>query len=369
MASTHTQASIILSLADFGDIDFGYNGTSWRTPTNYGDTLLAGTYKFQQKALNGNTDAFQPFAIVDPNPDPNGIQYGTGQAIITNVTGNSAWQPLYGYYPIWVFCYPIIPIRPIPRAVPIVPDFKITFDGGSFEDTGNSDTEKKDGISTDNNFDLSVSSTISGVTYEISNDPIGTADANLQWHGTVANIRNLFDGYYRFRAKSGDKTSTNTITITIDRTGPDFGLIKHGLDQPNDSSGQAKRSSGQEFQNADAFAAILKNGLVKTWGDRGNGGDSSDIDFDGANDNLKVTQIFSTASAFAALRSDGSVLTWGNNSNGGNSTGIDFDGDGNTNTYTGSKKVTQIFSTETAFAALRSDGSVLTWGNNRKGGK
>jgi len=324
MASTHTQASIILSLADFGDVDFGYSGTSWRTPTKYSDTLLAGTYKFQQKALNGNTDAFQPFAIVGPNPDPIGIQYGSGQAIITNVTGNSAWQPLYGYYPIWVFCYPIVPI---PRTAPIVPDFQIKFDGPSFEDTGNSPT---DGISTDNNFDLSVSSTISGVTYELSNDPIGTADANLQWHGTVANIRNLFDGYYRFRAKSGETTSNNTVTLTIDRTGPDFGLIKHGLDQPNDSSGQAKRSSGQEFQNAYAFAAILKNGLVKTWGASSYGGDSSDIDLDGdGNKNTytgskKVTQIFSTASAFAALRSDGSVLTWGNNSNGGNSSGIDF---------------------------------------------
>jgi hypothetical protein len=66
--------------------------------------------------------------------------------------------------------------------------------------------------------------------------------------------------------------------------------------------------------------------------------------------------------AFAALRSDGSVITWGDSLRGGNSKGVDFDGPAN------SLKVSQIFSTFEAFAALHSDGSVVTWGDPDRGG-
>jgi len=82
------------------------------------------------------------------------------------------------------------------------------------------------------------------------------------------------------------------------------------------------------------------------------------VDFDGPSNTLKVTQIFSAGSAFAALRNDGSVVTWGSSGSGGNSSGVDFDGPSN------SLKVTQIFSTGSAFAALRNDGSVVTWGSS-----
>ena len=67
-------------------------------------------------------------------------------------------------------------------------------------------------------------------------------------------------------------------------------------------------------------------------------------------------------SAFAAVRSDGSVVTWGAPDFGGNSSGIDFDGP------QGTLKVTQIFSNTWAFAALRNDGSVISWGDTDAGG-
>jgi hypothetical protein len=86
------------------------------------------------------------------------------------------------------------------------------------------------------------------------------------------------------------------------------------------------------------------------------------VDFDGPSNSLKVVQIFSTEGAFAALRNDGTVVTWGISDYGGNSSGVDFDGPSN------SLKVTQIFSTASAFAALRSDGSVVTWGRSFYGG-
>jgi len=80
-----------------------------------------------------------------------------------------------------------------------------------------------------------------------------------------------------------------------------------------------------------------------------------------------VTQIYSTSSAFAALKTDGSVVTWGNSSDGGESSAV---ADGL------SSGVTQIYSTRSrnstdfggAFAAVKADGSVVTWGDSSFGG-
>ena len=67
-------------------------------------------------------------------------------------------------------------------------------------------------------------------------------------------------------------------------------------------------------------------------------------------------------SAFAALKADGSVVTWGNAGDGGSTTTTVPTG----GTLTGG--VTQIFSTFYAFAALKADGSVVTWGDAGSGG-
>ncbi|WP_341884221.1 cadherin domain-containing protein, partial [Synechococcus sp. UW140] len=116
-----------------------------------------------------------------------------------------------------------------------------------------------------------------------------------------------------------------------------------------------------------AFAALLTDGSVFTWGNAGyggsiepqylpNGGYTSLVDFNGPNDNLKVVSIYSSVNAFAAVRDDGSVVTWGGNG-GGDSGGVDFDGSNN------NLKVVEIISTHTDFAALRDDGSIVTWGS------
>jgi alpha-tubulin suppressor-like RCC1 family protein len=56
-----------------------------------------------------------------------------------------------------------------------------------------------------------------------------------------------------------------------------------------------------------AFAAILADGSVVTWGDPDFGGDSSQVQ-----DQLKnVHQIQATESKFAAILFDGSVVSWG----------------------------------------------------------
>ena len=65
--------------------------------------------------------------------------------------------------------------------------------------------------------------------------------------------------------------------------------------------------------------------------------------------------------AFAAIKADGSVVTWGRSDYGGDSRAV-------ANSLNGSVDVQQIYSTGRAFAALRADGSVVTWGSQDEGG-
>ena len=65
--------------------------------------------------------------------------------------------------------------------------------------------------------------------------------------------------------------------------------------------------------------------------------------------------------AFAVIKDDGSVVTWGSSSAGGSSSAVATD-------LNGTIDVLQIYSTNTAFAARRNDGSVITWGNSASGG-
>ena len=81
----------------------------------------------------------------------------------------------------------------------------------------------------------------------------------------------------------------------------------------------------------------------------------------------RTTQQFRNSGAFAALKSDGSVITWGNTRHGGNSTtpqsNVSIPPTGSL-----SSDVTRIFSNTYAFAALKTDGSVITWGDTAAGG-
>ena len=74
---------------------------------------------------------------------------------------------------------------------------------------------------------------------------------------------------------------------------------------------------------------------------------------------MRTTQEWRNPGAFAALKTDGSVITWGSPDFGGVSTGV---------ATSLSSGVAHIFSTEMAFAALKTDGSVITWGNQDYGG-
>ena len=77
-----------------------------------------------------------------------------------------------------------------------------------------------------------------------------------------------------------------------------------------------------QIQSTDsAFAAILEDGSVVTWGHAKSGGDSSAVQ-----DQLKgVQQIQATEQAFAAILEDGCVVTWGDAAFGGDSSAVRAD--------------------------------------------
>ena len=103
-----------------------------------------------------------------------------------------------------------------------------------------------------------------------------------------------------------------------------------------------------------AFAAILSDGSVVTWGSVGHGGDSTAVQ-----DQLKnVKQIQASDYAYAAILGDGSVVTWGDADCGGDSSAVQDQ----------LRNVRQVQYTDYAFAAILADGSVVTWGNAFCGG-
>ncbi|OLQ08513.1 hypothetical protein AK812_SmicGene8002 [Symbiodinium microadriaticum] len=127
------------------------------------------------------------------------------------------------------------------------------------------------------------------------------------------------------------------------------------FDGGDSSAVQDQLKNVQQIQASDhAFAAILGDGSVVTWGRAEYGGDSSAVQ-----DQLKnVQQIQTSGMAFAAILGDGSVVTWGYSAYGGNSSAVKDQ----------LKNVQQIQATGMAFAAVRGDGSVVTWGSADYGG-
>jgi uncharacterized protein YjbI with pentapeptide repeats len=115
-----------------------------------------------------------------------------------------------------------------------------------------------------------------------------------------------------------------------------------------------------------AWAALKNDGSVITWADQNFGGNSS-VYNNTTNTYTSVASsltsgfvsLWSNQHAFAALKNDGSVVTWGWGSYGGNSSSV---------SSSLTSGVVAVYSTATAFAALKNDGSVITWGGGANGG-
>ena len=206
---------------------------------------------------------------------------------------------------------------------------------------------------------------------------------------------------------SANTTNENIEGLEIFSTGNAFALLypngsvvtwgdpSHG----GDSSGVDFSSGVVEiFSTNQAFAAIKSDGSVVTWGDPNRGEDSSGVDL-----SSDVVEIFSTSQAFAAMKNDGAVVTWGASNEGGGGTSVASELTSGVETLIGGGRnfialkggkaiewgsdwsglcdpavyfssvsseltsgVTDIFTNGSgnAFAAVKSDGSVLTWGGS-----
>ncbi|MBV7314122.1 Ig-like domain-containing protein [Shewanella sp. NIFS-20-20] len=108
------------------------------------------------------------------------------------------------------------------------------------------------------------------------------------------------------------------------------------------------------FAGSSTFAALKHDGSVVTWGKAEFGGDSSTVQADLQN----VSAIYANNYAMAAVKNDGSVVTWGTSDRGGDSSSVAGQ----------LVNVSTIAHTESAFAALKQDGSVVTWGRSNNGG-
>ncbi|PMJ96396.1 hypothetical protein [Vibrio sp. 10N.261.55.A7] len=119
----------------------------------------------------------------------------------------------------------------------------------------------------------------------------------------------------------------------------------------------------------ESFAALLDNGSVVTWGNidaadqdklalqvPGHGPGSREQDR-----HLMIDAIYSNQGAFAAIKGNGEVITWGD-------VGSGADLGEKQMFLNGDVSAVSIAATETAFAALRSDGRVVAWGDITKGG-
>jgi len=117
------------------------------------------------------------------------------------------------------------------------------------------------------------------------------------------------------------------------------------------------------YQMGHGFAAVNEAGTVTSWG-------KADYNFDAVGVLNDVVSISSTLRAFAALRSDGTVAAWGESTTGGTVPASDPDPvpDPATGVTNGLFNVISISSTQYAFAALKSDGSVISWGLAGNGG-
>ena len=138
-------------------------------------------------------------------------------------------------------------------------------------------------------------------------------------------------------------TSFGLAVLHHDGTVMPWGMLNGG-----ESIESQLRQVEEIVANTDAFAALLQDHTVVTWGNPGCGGDSSAVQ-----DQLQnVREIHSTDFAFAALRDDRTVVTWGQNQGGGDSSSVQHQ----------LKHVKKLGACNTAFVAILQDGSAVTWG-------
>ena len=192
------------------------------------------------------------------------------------------------------------------------------------------------------------------------------ADSSSVSSALASGVSEIFSNYYAFAAL---KDNGSVVTWGRVSTGGSLGSItkyKSGeYREIGNVSDDLQDGVIEIFSNSGAFAALKDNGSVVTWGSTSTGGSLGSmtnysfgeyLEIGNVSDDLQdgVIEIFSNTRAFAALKDNGSVVTWGYNGEGGNSSYVSNDLQ---------DRVIEIFSNYYAFAALKDDGSVVTWGD------
>lgn len=155
----------------------------------------------------------------------------------------------------------------------------------------------------------------------------------------------------------------STASSKLIQSGPFYKVIRDGTGnitgtervyQYEDAAGNGFSPFDADHKNTKYVTDLVNPGSnVTVWGDATMGGDTS-IDL------TNVIAICSTDSAFAALKSNGSVVTWGNSLMGGDSSSVSAQLQND---------VVAIYSNQGAFAALKGDSTVVIWGEPSYGGQ
>ena len=194
----------------------------------------------------------------------------------------------------------------------------------------------------------------------------------------------VFPGYMSFSAIASDGLITTWGDIKANYTGDNtiFGSGNIKKFVPARSGYIAERESVHArwvIPTSSANLALLENGTVIAWGNNSQGGSirwiypAGAFDYIGNSDTNSIYQVYSNWDAFATVKVDGSLITWGKRENtdktpaSGNWESVEPATQKDLK-FTGPTEIVRIYNTSFAFLAEKADGSFMVWGNADAGG-
>ena len=168
-----------------------------------------------------------------------------------------------------------------------------------------------------------------------------------------------------------DKLSEGVVDIVNSKSGG-FAAIKQdgsvvtwgymgGFSDPDTLAEKLSENVASVYSNDYAFVAVKNDGSAVVWGNYDEyGADISSVESELASG---IVSIVSNSATFSALKDDGSVISWGRSDYGGDQTvpqsGLNDRISVSDQLTSG---VTQLFSTENGYLAVKDDNSIVSWG-------
>jgi hypothetical protein len=121
------------------------------------------------------------------------------------------------------------------------------------------------------------------------------------------------------------------------------------------------------YSNLNAFCALKKDGTVVCWGEQAKGGDSTKNNSGG--EQKDIVKVFPHLYGFIGLKSDKSIVTWGSEHSKIDHASYGVNGTNNNNITPALTKLTNILevyscSSQQTYFAIKTNGSIVRWGNN-----